>query len=58
MILNEDSASSNSTNDTFLPNPSKRCRMLPDSEESRTEEATREEARTRQYGKIHECTKS
>ncbi|CAK9799711.1 hypothetical protein ANTQUA_LOCUS2200 [Anthophora quadrimaculata] len=34
MISNEDSASSNSTDDTFLPNPSKRCRMLSDSVES------------------------
>lgn len=34
MISNEDSASSNSTDDIFLLNPSKRCRVLSDSEES------------------------
>jgi len=34
MISNEDYASSNSTDDTFLPSTSKRCRVLSDSEES------------------------
>lgn len=34
MTSNEDSASRNSTDDTFLPSPSKRCRVLSDSEES------------------------
>ncbi|CAL7946858.1 unnamed protein product [Xylocopa violacea] len=34
MISNEDSASSSSTDDIFLPSPSKRCRVLSDSEES------------------------
>ncbi|KAL6427155.1 hypothetical protein ACFW04_008657 [Cataglyphis niger] len=34
MISNEDSASSNSTDNIFLPSPSKRCRVLSDSKES------------------------
>lgn len=34
MISNEDYASSNSTDDTFLPSPSKGCRVLSDREDS------------------------
>jgi len=40
MISNKDYASSNSTDDTFLPSPSKRCRVLSDREESSSSSLT------------------